>query len=47
MLFNEKGECTQLTVGYVMDKQIGGGDGKAERTRACAVHSRVAHTPAS
>lgn len=23
MLFNERGECTQLTVGYVMDKQIG------------------------
>ena len=23
MLFNESGECTQLTVGYVMDKQIG------------------------
>jgi len=23
MLFNEQGECTQLTVGYVMDKQIG------------------------
>mmetsp|Transcript_20685 Transcript_20685/g.33528 ORF Transcript_20685/g.33528 Transcript_20685/m.33528 type:complete len:261 (+) Transcript_20685:237-1019(+) len=23
MLFNEAGECTQLTVGYVMDRQIG------------------------
>ena len=23
MLFNDRGECTQLTVGYVMDKQIG------------------------
>ena len=23
MCFNERGECTQLTVGYVMDKQLG------------------------
>ena len=23
MLFNERGECTQLTAGYVMDKQVG------------------------
>ena len=23
MRFNERGECTQLTVGYVMDKQLG------------------------
>mmetsp|Transcript_20684 Transcript_20684/g.33523 ORF Transcript_20684/g.33523 Transcript_20684/m.33523 type:complete len:254 (+) Transcript_20684:237-998(+) len=27
MLFNEAGECTQLTVGYVMDKQIGNNGG--------------------
>jgi len=23
MTFNERGECTQLTIGYVMDKNIG------------------------
>lgn len=23
MCFNDRGECTQLTVGYVMDKQLG------------------------
>jgi hypothetical protein len=23
MCFNDDGECTQLTVGYVMDKQLG------------------------
>jgi len=23
MCFNDNGECTQLTVGYVMDKQLG------------------------